>query len=516
MAGVIPVYRGYTHAAISLLRSSPVAWTIDRYLKDHLLEKEYVPESNRYINGRWRKVWAHWEPKYKYYRYDTKSQKLYVPIAFCDDIVALLRREGLNVDIRKENDYPLRKIDVAMKPGWTDKDHQIELIKACSNPEPGMRGLSMQTGKGKTYSAIKSWVNLGYVGIVIVGGLVDQWIDSIRECTNIDKDYIYKLQEFDSLNLLAHNPQYKPLIFVASLKTMQLFCDGSENYGMLPWDFAGFFREYGIGVKIVDECHRCFHATVLMDLATNVPYPMYASATFTQSSRQAREIFNRVFPTSIQYGLQAYDKYVECYFHTFLGEVQEKKVMKKRGYNHVKYEKELMICERKLNTHVNEVLQPLIDMYYINRKTDPKQRLLIFCSSIEFIEALVCKLKRLYPDHIVKSYIGGNALHDIDDAQIIVSTPGKASTGLDLKRLIAVLNTVSISAESTILQLFGRLRKIEGMRLAYVDVSDSNIAAVRRHAEERMNLLRKVCTRFYYYEGLHDLSVQSGTPYQGL
>lgn len=509
MVDTITVYRGYTHAAISLLRSSPAAQTVGRYLRRNLIENEYIPEHNECRNGRWMKVFGHWEPKYQYYFYDERLQKLNVPIAFVNDIIHMLKQCGYNVVEDKLNDYPLREIDVKMKPNFNDQDHQVELIKKCSEKTPGMKGLAMQTGKGKTYSAIKSWINLGYAGIVVVGKLVDQWIESVREFTDCDPDYIYKLQEFNSLALLAHNPDYKPKFFVASLRTMQIFCDGKEGYDLLPWNFTQFFSTYGIGVKIVDECHQAFNATTLMDLKTNVPYNLYCSATFTQSSRAARDIFNRIFPRHIQYGLNAYDKYISVVWINYSGEVLEKRCMKSRGYMHAKYEKELMISERKMNTHINELFVPLIDAYYVN-KYKPGYKALIFCTGIDFVEAMVVKLKRLYPQYKIISYLGGDNMSVLKDADIVVSTTGKAGTGLDLKGLILSINSVSSGAEVMCKQMFGRLRKRDDVELVYCDLCDTNIAACVRHGAERKELLKSMCSKFYEYNGIHDITPQTG------
>lgn len=504
-------FKGYTHAVFNLLQSSSVATSVGRFIREKLVENEYQPEHmEQSPKGGWYKVRGRWVQKYMYARYDQKAQKLFVPIAFCDDVIDVIRDWGAEVEVRQLNDYEPGKISVQMRPQFHDMEHQIDLIGHCSDPTPGMKGLAMQTGKGKTYSAIKSWVNLGFRGIVIVKGLMDQWIKSICEFTDVDPSNVYKIQEFQSLGLLAQHPEYRPDIFVASLKTLQLFSEGANDYDLLPWDYTRFLQLYGIGVKIVDECHLCFHATTMMDLRSNVQHNLYCSATFTQSSKQARDIFRKIFPEKIQYGIAAYDKYCEVVFFNYSGEVVEKRCMKSRGYNHAKYEKEIMISERKFNTHINELYVPIINSYYINRKTDPKQRMLIFCSSIQFIDCVVEKLKKIYPDHVVKSYTGENCLADLDDAQIVVSTLGKASTGLDLKGLICTYNTVSMSAETTIAQAFGRLRKIEGMRLTYVDRCDTNLQAHIRHAEDRKALLRRMCSRFYEYNGLQDLSVQTG------
>ena len=509
MDATVTVFRGHTYCALTVLRSSPLAYLVGRFLNKFLIEEEYIKAHNEKINGKWVKVWPKWVTKYKYFLYDEKSQKMRIPIAYCDALIEWIKSGGYIVTTKFVNGYELRTSGIHMLPNVSDRPHQVELIAKCSEKVPGMKGLAMQTGRGKTYSAIKSMVNLGYCGIVIVKGLMNQWIDSLREFTDVDKDYVYKIQEFSSLALLAQNPQYKPLVFVASLKTIQLFAAGGGDYDALPWTYDEFIRQYGIGVKIIDEAHQSFHATTMMDLRTNVPYNLYCTATFTQSNHKAREIFNRIFPREIQYGRSEYVKYLSIIWISFYGTVDERKCVKRHGYMHARYEKELMVSEKKFNNHLNEVILPYLDMYYINRYK-PGYKALIFCASINFVEHLTAKLKKIYPDKKIVSYLGGDESTVLLGADIVVSTTGKSGTGLDLKGLIFAMNTTSGTSEVLALQMAGRIRQKEDIELVYMDRCDLNVSAQVRHAEYRKEILKSISNKFYEYNGLTDLSIQSG------
>ena len=180
---------------------------------------------------------------------------------------------------------------------------------------------------------------------------------------------------------------------------------------------------------------------------------------------------------------------------------------------HAKYENELLISERKFNDHCKEVIIPYIDMYYINRY-QKGYKALIFCASINFVESLVYRLSREYPDKKVISYLGGDSMDILGSADIIVSTTGKSGTGLDVKNLVFAMNTVSGSSEVLALQMAGRLRKKDGVDLIYVDRCDLNIQAQVRHGEYRKEILRGISSRFFEYNGLTDLSVQTGEVHQ--
>lgn len=510
MSGLKPstvtVFHGHTHAAISLMQSCPEATEIGNVVRKYLVENEYVPEHNECIGGRWRKVWAHWKPKYKYYRYDHRAQKLYVPIAYARFIIATARQLGMNVEEKVINDYPLRKMSIKMNPKFHDKPEQVEPISKLSDSSTtGMKGLNLQTGKGKTYCAVKSAVNLGYATVIIVPGLVEQWIDDIVEYTTAKKGFhVHKIEGFKSLAVLAENPNYKPDIFVASTRTMQMFCNNTDGYDVLPWNYKQFFAVYGIGTKIVDECHKQFNANTVMDLKSNVPYNIYLSATFNQTSSQARNIFNKIFPESMRIGGEVYDKYVTVYFYHFYGQVQDKRCNRSKGYMHSLYETDLLRSNNKFNSHVSELFIPLINQYYINRY-QKGHKCLVFCSTIEFVNRLTERLRAEYPQLRISSYTAGSSRSVLNDSDLVVSTIGKSSTGLDWKGLRFCLNTVSVRSPVLTSQMLGRLRKINGEQLIYADICDDNVKAQVRHAVDRKQDLERMAAKFQVFNGMNDI-----------
>ena len=496
----VDFYKGYTHTEFVMPATSPLAGHVGRWARYTLQEREFNPRFKR------------WEPKKNsmYALNDEKTNRFHVPVAFTSDVIAVMGEWGAQCIEHKLPDYELGELGIQMRPEFSDLPHQVKLIQQCSEKTPGMKVLAMQTGKGKTYSAIKCAVNLGYPVMVIVDGLVDQWIDkgasSFLNCTTINADDLYRIQGFESIALLMQNPQYRPKVFVASLTTMQLYSVGRNDYDLLPLNYAQFFQYYGIGTKIVDECHMNFHANTIMDLRSNVPYNLYCSATPTQSSKQARAIFERIFPERLQFGLDAYDKYVTTYFYNFSGEVMERKCVRQRGYQHIRYEADLLKSDRKLTSHINQMFLPMINQYFIpNYK--PGRKMLIFCSTIQFIDAVVGKLQAAYPEMKVGKYIGGSNMGDLQELDIIVTTPGKGGTGLDLKGLIVVYNTVSMAAPALSPQLFGRLRKVDDIDVVYIDRCDTNLASQCRHARIRKEMLRRLSLKFREYNGLCDLRI---------
>lgn len=494
MRPTVRVLCGYTHADLAIMPGTPAASCVIDFIRDRLTEYE----SNY---NKWTKRWE-WTITGKFVGFNKSNGIVSVPINFLPQIETHLNNCGYELEKRQMADYTLREIKIAPNPEYHDLPHQVELIAKCSEKTPGIKGLAMQTGKGKTYSAIKAICNLGYAACIIVPGLVDQWIDEIKKYTNLEDDEIYKIQEFDSLYKLMKSG-VMPKIFVCSITTMRIYSKGQENYRLLPLSYSQFFEHYGIGVKVVDECHLNFHATVRMDLKCNVPYNLYCTATFTQNNKYAKKIFDVIYPPHIRYGADKYDRYVDCHFYYFHGEVLERKCVRARGYSHMLYEKQLLKTQRAFNEHFDDFLLQLINIHYVN-EYKPGNKLLMFCSTIDFVNKVVNRIREKLPQYRTNAYIGNSERAILNESDIIIATVGKAGTGLDLKGLSTVINTVSLMSPALGAQMFGRLRKLNDRDTIYVDICDADIQSQVRHAVARKAALRDMASKYHEYKGLAD------------
>lgn len=490
----VQIVKGHTHADLGVTPNTYVSSVVGDFIRSTLTEYSVIFNKKTF-----RKVYT---VLGKYATFDMSTNILHIPIGFVPILKTTLQNRGINVKEFDMLDYPVRRISMSTLPEWKDQDHQVPLIEKCSSLVKGMKGLSAQTGKGKTYCAIRAICNLGQAAVVIAPGLADQWIDSFEKFTG-ERDSIYKIQEFKSLDILMRS-DWMPKVFVCSIQTMQAYSKGRDNYKLLPYNFKKFFEHYGIGVKVIDECHLNFHATVKMDLITNVPYNIYCSATFGQTNKYAARIFDVVYPKSIRFGEDDYDRYVTVHFFNYSGEVSESKCVRQRGYSHMRYEMQLLKKVTKFENHFNELFVPIISMFYINTR-QPGDKMLIFCSTIAFIEKVAEKIRHTWPDLNVVEYVGDATKDMLTDADIIVATVGKAGTGLDIKGLTVVYSTVSIRTSILSSQMLGRLRKINGKNLVYVDRCDANLHSHRRHAEERKANLKSMAAKFYEYSHMHDV-----------
>ena len=232
-----------------------------------------------------------------------------------------------------------------------------------------------------------------------------------------------------------------------------------------------------------------FHACTIIDLSCNIPNNVYLTATFTIGNKGTRKIFDLVYPKEMQFGRGEIEKYTVAYLYSYFGNVPEGKVIKQRGYDHKSYEKYLLKRPMLLRGFFNDVLHPLIMSHYVNVK-NPGEKLAIFVMKLDMVDALYKWCKDKYPEFKITKYIGGVPDSVLVDNEIIITTDKSCGCGTDIKNLRAVINTVSTKSPPTVLQVFGRLRKIPGVVTEYADICDLNISAHCRHQEDRIHILR--------------------------
>lgn len=436
-------------------------------------------------------------PTRKFISADYVRDRLYIPINALSLITDQLESVGVEVNIVDEPLVTPRKIDIRMINSFTPRPEQVGVINFLTNQEMYRKGLATATGSGKTVSSIASLIKIGYAGVIIVSGLQDQWMRSIYQFTNAQPGQVYMIQGIDSITRLLEG-SVKPDIFVCSLETIRLWVNRKNNYQDLP-TWSSFLKCFGIGTKIMDEVHLNFHADTIIDLNSNVINNIYLTATFSAASNITRKIFKMIYPSSMRYGEHLRKKYIDVYTYAFMGNVNEKRCVKARGYNHAKYELELLKRPTYLRAFFNEVIFPVVNIHFIHKRKSG-QKMLIYFSRLEMVDYAYQWFQDKYPEYKIVKYVHGVSDTVLMDNEIIISTPKKAGCGTDIKNLKTVIQTVSCKADTVVDQSRGRLRELpDGDTPEYVEIVDWAIQAQVRHYRERKDLHDERARNVYFY-----------------
>lgn len=314
---------------------------------------------------------------------------------------------------------------------------------------------------GKTYIAIRTIEELKKRTLIIVPAfLMSQWIDSISDMT--DAKVIQIRGSKSIFQMYTNEFSDDPDIYIASITTLSKYAINDKSYTSLP-PFSEFIDKLNVGVKISDECHMNFYANTMIDINCNIAHNIYLSATYIRSSKGSNKIFKVIFPSHVMYDNDEYDKYVnitECEYS--VGYIHDKQVVMKRGYSQYKYEQLLMRDQIKLEYLMNDIMIPIINEYYIDKK-NAKQKLLIIVGLVDFGTLLVEWLEHAYTNLNITIFVDktDNKVLEDPDVDVIVSTIGSCGTGRDISNLRTMILFPSFVSEALVRQTLGRLRKLE-------------------------------------------------------
>ena len=481
MNSLITIYIGSTRCRVCIPIKHPLMLPIREVLRRRLSEYAYNPRTHQY------------ELLYRFYRYNKRRNELLIPINALFMITDELDMLGGNYTIKNESIVEGRAIETKLNESFKPRDDQKDIIEYMKNDDPVRSLVGLQTGKGKTVVSIAASIMRGKCCMVVVSGLVDQWVKQYRAFSNVG-ERIVVVQGIKSLIDLIES-DYKPDVIVFSLETLRLYVLRAPNYEDLP-PYEKFIEYFGIDTKIFDEVHRAHNAFTIIDLHSNIKKNIYLTATYNQTSAQARRIFNIIYPPEQIRGLENRDRYIRVWSYGYRIHVPERVYHKLRGYSHIKYEAYFYKRPTKLNHFFTTVLSPVINAHFINR-CKPGQRCLIYFSTIDMIMAAYQYLKKEYPQKKVGVYIGESKEGSYNDYEIVVSNHKKAGTGLDMKELYLVINTVSFSTPMLTEQSLGRLRKLpNGETPEYIDLVNVSCSAQLMHRAERRRILEALALEY--------------------
>lgn len=327
--------------------------------------------------------------------------------------------------------------------------------------------------------------------MIVCAGLVEQWLKNVKDITIVDEKDIFVIQGSDSIHkLFKEGKHYK--IYIASLGTLRSWITNEDSiYTNVP-SYEQFLHTFEIGTKIIDEFHLNFAAIIAIDLRSNIESNIYLSATPVRADKNANKIFNTVFPYDNIIGMDTVDRYVNTTQYKYSLHIpQAKKVVTQYGYSHTRYEAILLSREEILRDYIMRVIKPLVDAHYINKFSNGK--LLIFASTVALVMAIHKYFSYYYEDKVVNTYVAQDPKENLEISDIIISTPKSCGVGVDIKNLVCVINTVTVSSEALVKQMFGRLRKLpDGRTPEYVDIYNDLIPSQIHHGKTRFKIYRLI------------------------
>lgn len=452
----------------------------------------------------------HMEITYRYSAYDYDTSMAYLPRYALDTLCRFLTRNSVPYEIIPVESYTPKMVKIPLKKNVTPRENQVDIINFLSDEKLTYHPLSAQCSIGKTVMSIMAMSHHGMVSMIVLPLLIPQWYKSIFQFTRLKKEDVYVIKGFDRLQNLwkMHEQGYKPKIIIFASRTLMLYAyTKTEGYADLP-SYAEFQKQFGIGVKIIDEVHLGFNANVLIDLQSNIRHNIYLSATYGRSSQSGQAIFSLVFPTSVVYHNALRKKFTVVHpvsYSLGMGG-DESPFVKQKGYNQALYENYILKILEFKREFMNVVIPEVLTRFYYSRH-QPQYRVLILCQTQKFAEAIAKAVMKyvnnnqftdengaVFPRSI-GVFFSGTTSQDELQKDILISTVKSCGTGMDLKRLICCINTLSFSSSVLTVQMMGRLREIPGEETHFVDLWCRDVPSHHRHINARKEEYIKIAKR---------------------
>lgn len=385
-----------------------------------------------------------------------------------------------------------------MNPKYTLRDYQELYLDSIINPKsPPYVLVDLRPGAGKTFISVNALHRMGKkTAIVILPKYMDKWIEDIEDYTDIPSDRVYRVEGRSSINHIMENDvDYD--VFLISIRTMMMYINQYEGAG----DVASpteVFNKMKIGVLLSDESHQENTSLNRIVMYSNASKVIGLSATYTGNSTSDTRIQNVLFPPEVRISnLSKFDKYIDIKEVGYRFTPKQKlKYQTRYGYSHGEYEK-TFLKNKPLRIAYFNMLVSYICFEYIKRREEGDKCLVFF-----YLKDM-CTLFQSYLKEVLEvdlkilRFIGEDPYSNIEEGDIIVTTPGSCGTALTVPNLIFALNTVMISSVKANIQITGRLRKLNNKQTVYMYVLNRDISTHRNMANKRDRAIRHMAKTYY-------------------
>lgn len=298
------------------------------------------------------------------------------------------------------------------------------------------------------------------------------WEKALKETyEDIDGRYV-TVSGSDELKTLIQRGLNNDLpwdFYIVSNVSYRSYIEAFEKFGEDAMEDLGFmvpphrFHEtIGFGCQINDEYQDDPALAFRIDMYTNVKKQIFLSATPFTGNPYVSRMIDVQLPRFTHCTLPAYDAYAEV-ISLFYGDVTVKPrdylTPYKNTYNHARYETQMLKHKTRLATYFAMVKRIVQRLYASDHK--PKQKMLILCSTVVFIQKLTQYLQKEFPQLQIGGHYSGSDPKLLQENNITVSTIKSAGTGQDIINLREVLLLQATGSERDTEQIKGRLRKLK-------------------------------------------------------
>ena len=405
-------------------------------------------------------------------------------------------------------------VEYDIRPTWQDLPHQPPLIDYLVNSPHPRRFLSLQTGQGKSYCAMKAASILGYrMAFMVLPRYIEKWILDIKKTYFIEDLDIFVVSGTKTLRkLLIARASGKtiPKILIFSIPTLRIWYDLYETIGLsaflelypiAPWNL---FEALGIGLRITDEQHEHFHACSKVDYYTHCKYSIGLSATLFNDRPFVEKMYRLMYPVHTRCKEIPLRKYIVACAVMFQFEHPEdiETTHTQDGFfSNDAVEKSISNNPNTLENYLNYISH-VVKLSREERRnqdgTEQQWKIGVYAYRVELIAKIVDRLQSDHPDKKVKMYVSESDYDNLMTSDIYVSTFGSSGTAVDIPGLTDTFMTIALKSKHSNVQIIGRLRELKDGRIPKFWYSvASNLEKPMKYHMEKAALLDERLLSWY-------------------
>lgn len=306
--------------------------------------------------------------------------------------------------------------------------------------------------------------------VITKAAYVSKWLGDLSEDLNLRKGELIKIDGADGLQdmidigkagrldpVSKSDQQIKAMVI--SSHALDKYIDNFLKFDGVETHPSDILRHLDVGFVIYDETHQLFRMNYWSYLIMNAPDVIDLSATLVPDDAFLKARYMERLPGPNRYDKLEFDKYIDAM--GIMYGIEDDRLIRSVNsmslYNHMAFEGKLLKSKKMQKNYFAMCDSVLGKLYF--KDYQPGQKALVFFSTQQMCTEFADYMQKLHPTHVVKRYIQGDKYDDMQKGDIIVSTPGKSGTAVDIKGLVISLSTVMIDDTQANLQMLGRTRK---------------------------------------------------------
>lgn len=484
----------YSHGFVVCTTERRFKWILAAFIRNRLtVEKFSIGKSNKQGGG-----------GTVYSAADAARTNIYLHIKTFEDFKNSLMSNGV-----KSDEYEIvyhrakkgLKVDIRFIAPFKLSELQERCLDFIREPVT-IRVAPLQTGKGKTALALYYMCEYGERTLITMNAkYIPRWIQDLVgdeakvDLTDDDLLVVKGLDQLKKYLLMAKEGTLDFKVMLISNTTLDIF---HKDYlaNPKPWKKYGlkhitdFYVIFKFGFRIRDEAHEHLHFNFRFDLFTHVGKSLDLSATLVFDDQGTEKMSQIIYPIDCRFNQGKWDQYIEVWSveYSLKAGTKLKWTQGFNGpYNHNQFEMSILKNKNYLESYLG-IIRAVVQELFIDVQLEDEKSF-VYCSTKEMCSKVSAYLQDRFPDKTVNRYIGEDPYENLLTAELIVTTPKSAGTGVDVPNLGVIINTVNISSTQQNIQLAGRTRPNDRIPSRYYYMTCVNIPHhLKYDAEKRYKL----------------------------